>query len=136
MAKTWQSVLDESRILLNDTVEPYRYTDSSLLAILNRGLQELARLRPDAFWDLFSVDDVIVPEIVTLDADPDDNPDEADPTEDGQIGLSADFNIPMQFHGPLVYWTTGNAEIIDDEHVDDNRVSALIVQFKTQVLGL
>jgi hypothetical protein len=136
MAKTWQSVLDESRVLLNDTEDPFRYTDENMLAILNRGLQELARLRPDAFWDFFSGEDILVPEIVDTDAVPDTDPEVIDEEEDAEVDLDDDFNLPMQFHGPLVYWTVGNAEILDDEHVDDARVSALITQFRNQVLGL
>lgn len=136
MAKTWQNVIDEARVLLQDTAEVKRLENPVLLAMLNRGLQELARLRPDAFWEFFIVDDVQVPEVVNLDADPDDEPDEFDADEDAQIALTADFNIPMMFYTPLVYWVTSSAEIVDDEFTDDGRASMLMAQFKQMVVSL
>jgi len=136
MAKTWQNILDEARVILQDTDTPKRHSDTVLLAKLNRGLQELARLRPDAFWEFFQGDDITVPEVVTIDPDPDDNPDEFDPEEDGQIGLSAEFNLPMMFYTPLVYWVASSAELVDDEFTNDGRVVLLQNQFKNMVVSL
>lgn len=136
MAKTWQNVIDEARVILKDEQSPFRYTSTVLLAKLNRGLQELARLRPDAFWDYFTVDDVLVPEVVTVDADPDDDTDELDEAEDGQIALSADFTLPMMFYAPLVYWVTGSAELVDDEFTEDGRAMMLMTQFKAMLVSL
>lgn len=136
MAKTWQNVLDEARVILQDSDSPFRYSNTVLLAKLNRGLQELARLRPDAFWEFFQTDDITVPEIVVLDLDPDDEPDEFDPDEDGQIALTEEFNVPMMFYTPLVYWVASSAELVDDEFTNDGRVMALMNQFKTMVVGL
>ena len=54
MAKTYENLLTESRELLQDTdLDVRRYTDATLLNILNRGLQDIGRSRPDAFYDLF-----------------------------------------------------------------------------------
>lgn len=136
MAKTWQNVLDEARVILQDTDTPERHSDTVLLAKLNRGLQELARLRPDAFWEFFEGDDVRVPEVVEVDADPDDNPDEFDEDEDAEIALSAHFNLPMMFYTPLVYWVASSAELVDDEFTNDGRVVLLQNQFKNMVLSL
>lgn len=139
MAKTWQNVVDEARVILQDVDSPHRYTDTALLAKLNRGLQELGRLRPDAFWELFDGEDIIVPEVVTVDPDPeeqDGDEDEADPIEDGQIALSASFNIPMMFYSPLVYFLTGSAELVDDEFTEDGRAMMLLSQFKQMVVSL
>lgn len=137
MATTWQNVLDEARVILQDTESPFRYSTTVLLAKLNRGLQELRRLRPDAFWDMFDTDDVIPPEIVSLDLDPDDEPEEFDPTgEDEQIGLSDDFNLDRMFYTPLVYWVASSAELLDDEFVNDGRLMMLQNQFKNMVVGL
>lgn len=136
MAKTWQNVLDEARVILKDELATARYTNSVLLAILNRGLQELARLRPDAFYEFFNVDDVVVPEVVIIDTDPDDDTDEFDPVEDGQIALTANFNIPMMFYTALVYWVSASAELTDDEYTEDGRASMLMAQFKQMVVAL
>lgn len=136
MAKSWQSVIDEARVILQDTDSPFRFSNTVLLAKLNRGLQELARLRPDAFWELFQGDDITVPEVVTIDSDPDDDTDEFDIDEDSQIALTADFNLHMMFHGPLVYWVSASAELVEDEFTNDGRVMMLMNQFKTMVVSL
>jgi hypothetical protein len=118
MAKTYQNIIDEAREILQDTdSEGYRWTTNTLRNKLNRGLQELARLRPDAFYDSFATDDIVVPEL-----------------EDGD--LASDLDTPMQFYAPLVYWVTGSAELVEDEFTNDGRAAILLGQFKTMLIGL
>lgn len=137
MAKTYQNIIDEARVLLQDTdADGYRYAADALLAILNRGFNELARLRPDAFWDLFDGEDIIVPEIVNIDSDPDSDPDELDSDEDSEVALSDNFGLPMQFYNPLVYFVVSSAEIVDDEFTNDGRAAMLMQQFRAQVMSL
>lgn len=136
MAKTWQNVIDEARVILQDSESPERHSSTVLLAKLNRGLQELRRLRPDAFWDFFSVDDARPPEVVVVDATPDTDPDEFDELEDGEIALSATFNLDLMFYTPLVYWVASSAELVDDEFTNDGRVVLLQNAFKNMVVGL
>lgn len=137
MAKTYQDLIDEARVLLQDTdSEGYRYSNEILLAKLNRGLQELGRLRPDAFWDRYSGDDILIPEVVETDAEPDLDPDEIDVDEDSEVALTANVDFPMQFYGPLVYFITASAEIVDDEFTTDGRASMMFAQFKSQVISL
>lgn len=139
MAKTFQNLIDEARTILQDTDETaYRHTAASLLAILNRGIQELARLRPDAFIEYYDPDrlDVAPPEVVDTDATPDTDPDAFDATEDAEIGIDDDFTIPSQFYAPLVYFVAGSAELVDDEFTTDGRAAMMLAGFKAQVLGL
>lgn len=119
MPRTYQHAIDEARVLLQDTLEPYRYPDEVLLTKLNRALQELGRIRPDAFWNEFNTTtgEIDVPEI-----------EEAD--------LGEDFDPPMQFFSAIVYFITGSAEIIDDEFVSDGRAMMLLSGFKQQVIGI
>lgn len=117
MAKTYQTAINEAREILQDTDEPYRYDDSILLNILNRALQELGRIRPDAFWTTFTTDDIVVPEVTTLD-------------------LSTTYPLPMQFYLPVVSFIVAWAEVLDDEFTQDGRAGMLLQQFKTQVMGL
>ena len=117
MAKTYQNLIDEAREILQDTEAPYRYADSILLNILNRGLQEVGRSRPDAFWDTFATDDIVVPEITT-----------------GTLGDL--FPIAMQFFLPLVSFTVAWAEVLDDEFTVDGRADMLGKQFKAQLLAI
>lgn len=137
MAKTYQNVIDEARVLLQDTdADGYRYSDLILIAKLNRALQELGRLRPDAFWDRFLEDDILIPEVVVTDTLPDTDPDELDEDEDLEVALSSNVDFPMQFYSAMVYFVTASAEIVDDEFTDDGRASMLMAQFKAQVISL
>lgn len=136
MAKTWSNLLEEVRVILQDTDSPYRWSDAVLLAKLNRGLQELARLRPDAFWDRFHIDDIVVPQVSATDPDPITDPDEFDADEAAVVATSDDFDLPMQFYTPLVYWVAGSAELIEDEFANDGRAATLLTQFKAMVVTL
>lgn len=119
MPRTYQNAIDEARTFLQDTQEPYRYSDAILLTKLNRALQELGRIRPDAFWNEFNTTsgEIDIPEI-----------EEAD--------LGDNFDPPMQFFSAIVYFITGSAEIIDDEFVNDGRAMMLLSGFKNQVIGI
>ncbi len=117
MAKTYQTALDEAREILQDTEEPYRYSDTILLNILNRALQELGRIRPDAYWATFSTDDIAVPEVAVGD-------------------LATTFPIPTQFYLPVVSFIVAWSEVLDDEFTQDGRAGMLLTQFKQQVLSL
>jgi len=89
VAKTYSNLVSEARVLLQDTdAELKRYTDAKLLDILNRGLQDLARIRPDAMYDLYVSNDLTVPELV-----------ESSPGA-GQTVWTANFGVEMQFYSP------------------------------------
>lgn len=117
MAKTYQNAITEAREILQDTVEEYRYSDATLLNVLNRALQEVGRIRPDAYWADFATDDIEIPEIELAD-------------------LGDSFQIPMQFFFPIVSFIVAWAEVLDDEFTADGRADLLIKQFKAQVLSL
>lgn len=136
MAKTWADLLNESRVILQDTVTPYRYSDAVLRAILNRGLQELARLRPDAYWGLFDRDDVVVPEVALLDPDPPDDPQKPLPSEQEVVLVTDPVLLPGQFYTALVYWVVGSAELVDDEYTQDSRAAMVLTQFKAMAVSL
>jgi hypothetical protein len=80
-------------------------------------LQDLARLRPDAFWDTFSTDDIVVPEVTSG-------------------TLSDAFPIPLQFYSAVVSYIVAWAEVLDDEFTVDSRAASLFTTFKAQVLSL
>ena len=125
MAKTYQDVVTEARVLLQDTDDTsYRYSDATLLAMYNRAFQALARIRPDAFYDLYDNNSLEVPEIVESGAGA------------GQVDWTDNFGIEMQFYNALVHYVTGMAEIVDDEYTVDGRAAMLLGQFKANVIGL
>lgn len=125
MAKTYQDVVTEARVLLQDTDSGgYRYSNTNLLAIYNRALQALARVRPDACFDLYDNNSLTVPELVESGAGA------------GQTNWTATFGLEMQFFSPLVHYVVGVAEITDDEYSEDGRAALLLNQFKAELLGL
>ncbi len=138
MAKTYQNAIDEARVILKDTSTTNRYTDEILLSILNRALQELGRLRPDAFTDRFDDDsgDIIVPEVRATDDEEDSDSEELDVSEDSVVALTDELDIPMMFYMPIVQFIAGWAEVIDDEFTTDGRAGMLIDRFKLSVIGL
>ncbi len=122
MPKTYGDILTEARVLLQDADEDsYRDSQEVLVAKLNRALQELARLRPEAFDLLFTTDanggSLNVPEVTVA-------------------GLGTNFPLDMMFYTPLVYFVTASAELKDDEFTSDGRVSAMMSQFRTMVVGI
>ena len=124
-AKTYSTLITESREVLQDTnTTTQRYSDSTLLNVLNRGLHDLSVKRPDAFYDLYAVSDLTVPRIV-----------EESPGS-GEIIWTAVFGLEMQFYNPLVNYVVGVAEIFDDEYTDDGRAAMLLQQFRAQLLGI
>ncbi len=125
MAKTYSNLVSEARVLLQDTdADLKRYSDTKLLDILNRGLQDLARIRPDAMYDLYTANDLTVPELVLESPDSD------------QTIWTANFGVEMQFYSPLVSYLVGVAEIVDDEYAEDGRAAFLLGQFRNSVIGL
>lgn len=125
---TYQNLLAEAREILQDVdTDPtlQRYSDATLLNVFNRGLQELYRLRPDAFYDFWNdiTSDFDVPLIVST----------ATP---GGVLWTAVFELPMMFYDPLVNWVIGTVEAIDDEFSDDSRSTAFRTFFKAQVTSL
>lgn len=126
--KTWQNLLSDARQIVQDqNTDPtlQRYADQELVDILNRGNQELYRLRPDAYYDLWddTAQDFLVP-LVTIDLI-------TVPTS-----WLLPFPIPMMFYTPLVDWVVGILESVDDEFTEDSRSQAFMAEFKAMVVGL
>lgn len=126
--KTWQNLLSDARQIVQDSnTDPtlQRYSDQELVDILNRGNQELYRLRPDAYYDLWddTAEDFLVP-LVTIDLI-------TVPTS-----WLLPFPIPMMFYNPLVDWVIAMLESVDDEFTEDSRSMQFYTQFKQMVIGL
>lgn len=115
---TWYSLIFEARVQLQDGMEGcYRYPDSMLLNILNRGLHELGRMRPEAFYEGFLDNSLNVPEIT-------------------ELNWGEEMTVPMMFMPPLVLYITAMAETTEDEYVTDGRALGHLTMFKTYVMGL
>ena|ERR1700687_1074833 len=122
MARTYQNLLAEAREIIQDTsTDPalQRYSDQTLLDILNRGLTVLYSIRPDAFYDVWdnALEDFVVPNLTLS-------------TWTGAFGL------PQMFYPPLVNYVIGLTESIDDEFTVDARSTQFMNAFKAAVVSL
>jgi len=125
VAKSYQNLVSECREMLQDTdaVDP-RYADSTILNILNRGLQDLGRIRPDIAYTLFTANDLNIPEIV-----------ESAPGA-GQVIWSDPFGLEMQFYPTMLSYIVGVAEITDDEYTEDGRAALFMQAFHNNAIGI
>ena len=130
---TYQNLLAEAREILQDVdTDPtlQRYPDQTLLDIFNRGLQELYRIRPDAFYDFWNgaTSDFDVPLIVLPAVPP--------AVQPPGVLWTTPFGLPMMFYDALCNWVIGTTEAIDDEFSEDSRSTAFRSFFKAQVTSL
>jgi hypothetical protein len=137
--RTWQNLLAEAREILQDVnTDPtlQRYSDQTLVDILNRGLQEAYRLRPDIFYDFFDIttSDFDVPFIMIPTVPPPVPPLPLVPPP--AVPWTITFSLPMWAYDPLVNWIIGTTEAIDDEFSDDSRSTAFRNFFKAQLTSL
>lgn len=107
MPLTAADALVQSRHILQDRVEPYRYTEPELITILNYAMTEVRRLRPDAFAGTFTT--VTTPQFY--------DPTEPDPL-DGSIPTTDPWPIDEMFIAPVTEYVAAYAELRDDEFVD------------------
>lgn len=111
---TVQDYIDRARVLLLDEVEPYRYPTADLVENLNMGILEARRLRPDV---LFAYLRTAPPEFSTG-------------------AMTADVPIDVQYRMAFVYYICGQAQLRDDENVQDSRAVTFLNKFTSQFLTL
>lgn len=122
---TYETLIQEAREKLGDTTEGcYRFSDSMLVSILNRGLNELNRIRPDAWYNYYGQYTDGVPEIT-----------DAFITVGEQVNWEADFQPDKRFYPALVYYVTGVANIVEDDRIQSGTVQRFLEQFRTLVLN-
>lgn len=123
MAKTFQTCIAEARELLQDTdTDQRRYTDATLLGLVNRGIQEISRIRPDLTYSSYANNSLEVPEIVTSMA------------AAGQLHWTARWPWELWFYNRLVDYIVGVAEIMDDEYTTDGRAALLLQTFRNSLI--
>jgi hypothetical protein len=121
---TYQTLLNDARYILQDTVEPVRYETEQLIGILNRGLKELAKIRADAYWDLYDQNSLNVPSVVS------------GLPGSGEVSLTDELPLDIIFHSPLVDFIVGMAEAADDEFTVEGRAVLLLERFRMGLIGV
>lgn len=104
--------ISDSRTLLQDVIQPYRYDDPSLLVAFNIALLEGRRLRPDLFVYTYGAH---VPTFSVVD--------------------TTEVEIEEQFRQAFVYGTCAHALARDQEDVQDARSTAFMGVFTTVLTG-
>lgn len=123
--KTYEDIILQSRVLLQDTrATSYRFSDDVLLDILNRGLHDLSRIRPDLTYTLFTNNSLEVPEIVQTGAGA------------GQLNWDTVFGLEMWFFNRLIEYVVAVAEITDDEYTQDGRAALMMQLFRNSSIGI
>ena len=109
--------IEESRRLLQDEIEPYRYPDDDLVDALNICLLEARRLRADLFLPSFTIPWF-------------------DPA--AAIATTKAKAVPFEpmYRPAIVYYMVGHAQLRDDEGTTDQRASALLLKFTSQLLTI
>jgi hypothetical protein len=119
---TYQLLISEARAMLYDTDDTrYRYSDSMMLNALNRGMHELKRVRPDAFYPLYGLYDDYVPEVVLSRPDSE------------QVDWTTDFQIDLRFYPALVHYVL--YAILMQEDASLERAASSLQLFRMFVLS-
>ena len=104
----------DARVLLQDTVEPYRYSSAELVENINLGLLEIRRMRPDLMAGTFRTS---IPKY-------------------SSSSTSTAVALDVQYRVALLYYVCGHAQLRDDEATQDARSLAFINKFTAQMLTL
>lgn len=104
----------DARVLLQDAVEPYRYSSAELVENLNLGLLEIRRLRPDVMASTFRTS---IPKY-------------------SAASTSTAVAVDVQYRVALLYYVCGQAQLRDAEDVQDARSLAFLNKFTAQMLTL
>lgn len=111
--ETVSDYLTDVRVLLQDTIAPFRYDDPSLLAAFNTTLLEGRRLRPDLFVYKHGFDKM--PSFSANNQTP--------------------VDIEFQFRLAFVFGTVAHALMRDQEDISDARASAFMRGFNSMLIG-
>lgn len=109
---TVSDYVTNARVLLQDTIVVYRYSDATILQALNLGILEMRRVRPDLFMSNFAS----IPSYSAVD--------------------STAVNIDLQYRPALLYFIVGYIEITNSEEGQDARGAALMDRFMGQLTSL
>lgn len=101
---TVQDYVTASRILLQDTVQVYRYPDSDFVLALNEGILDASRLRPDLFMAYAST-----PSYAAVDG--------------------TAVTIDPMYRVAFPYFMAGWIQLRDEEYTQDSRAAAFMSMF-------
>lgn len=101
-----------ARVLLQDEIVEYRYSDAQLVTALSLALQEAKKLRFDLFLGQTSLQSFTIADIAATTA----------------------VNMDEMYRVPLVYYMCGHVQLRDDEESQDERSVAFFSLFNSKLL--
>lgn len=104
----------DARVLLQDTVQPYRYADAELVENLNLALLEMRRLRPDLNRSWLR----------------------AAPPSYSSASPNTAVAVDYAYRSALLYYICGQAQLRDDEQTQDNRAALFLQKFMAQLVTI
>lgn len=113
MARTVGQVVSAARAVLQDEMEPFRYSTAQLCGFVSEAMGEARRLRPDMFHRTFR---------------------NTIPYFD-QNHVAEFLPLPDMYFAQVVNYVTGRAEIRDDQFATDNRAMSLLAAFGISLTG-
>lgn len=111
---TVQDYVTDARVLLQDTVADYRYSDAEIVENLNLGLLEMRKLRPDLMIATFGGS---IPKY-------------------SASSLSTAVACDPQYRMSLLYYVCGMTQLRDDEATTDSRATIFLNKFVSQMLTI
>ena len=109
-----QDYINEARAVLQDEVQPYRYSDADLISAMGMGIYEMRRVRPDLFVGSFS-------SLQSLDR---------------TSPASTTVNIDPQYRKTLLYYVLGHVNLREDEQAEESRAAGFMGKFVQQLLSI
>lgn len=108
-------MISEARSLLNDTIQPVRYSDADLYDILDNAIGVTRRVRPDLF--LGSVAGL-----------------RSEPAPIAPADANQPFPLDWSYTSAFVWYVAGRAEMRDDEFSSDQRATVLLARFVAEMV--
>lgn len=109
MARTIGDVVVGARVILQDLLEPYRYTDSELIKHACGAAQRALQLRPDLFANPFAAP--------------------------GAYTATTAFPVDERYFDEFTVYVAGFAELRDDRFTQDSRAAILLARFDSSLRG-
>lgn len=106
---TVENYVDAARVLLQDTVEEFRYPDADLLLALNLSVIEARRIRPDLFFG------TTAPSFSAVNSDA--------------------VSVDQQYRTAILYYIVGWAQLRDEEDTQDARAVGFLNRFTSLLTG-
>lgn len=108
--KTLDQFIKAARILLQDTIPSYRYSDEEFKLALELAFDEARRIRPDFFIREPYPTDII------------DQPGSYEPP------------VPVGYQSAFLFYMCGHVQLRDQEDTQDNRATIFLNKFVAQLL--